>query len=99
MSVTRRNPRACRGRETERPRIGLPRLAADVTEEKEPDDDDQHRKAEGMDGAGIRGHFGLTTVRIGRLGWHCARPRASPATQPRLYCGEFIHIKSNALLD
>ena len=77
--VILRSPRACRGGvEGGWRRIGLSRLPAEGTEEKEPDADDQDRKGEETDDTGIGTQFSLTAVRIGRLGWHCARPRGLP---------------------
>jgi hypothetical protein len=64
--VIRRNPRTCRDKEAGRPRIGLPYLTADATEENEPGGDDQHREVEETDGASIRVHFSFTAMRIGR---------------------------------
>jgi hypothetical protein len=45
----------------------------------EPSDDDQHREGDETDGASIGWHLNLTAVRIGRLGWHCARPQGPSA--------------------
>jgi len=91
--------RFCAGREPaggER-RLGacIRRLAA--AEEIELGKDDRRGEAEETGSACIEHDFGLTRERIGRLSWHCARPRARTADEKRLYCSEFTKAEANAL--
>jgi len=71
------------------------RLAA--AEEIELGKDDRRGEAEETGSACIEHDFGLTRERIGRLSWHCARPRARTADEKRLYCSEFTKAEANAL--
>jgi hypothetical protein len=54
----------------------MPRLTADVAEEKDLGKVEIRRKAEGADGRRYRRSILVFAARISRVIWHCARPQA-----------------------
>ena len=54
----------------------MPRLTADVAEEKDLGKVEKHRKDEGPDRRRYRRSILVFAARISRVIWHCARPQA-----------------------
>jgi hypothetical protein len=69
----------------------MPRLTADVAEEKDLGKVEKHRKGEGPDRRPYRRLILIFTARLNRLIRHCARPRADIYPLSHLCAADYLH--------